>query len=185
MVVNNKTVMSKEDCYKVLMHTSKKDYINKSWLIILIAIVGIPVLVIGLYQKETMYIVMGSIFIALSFAYLIVTLINIRRIPKMLKAKNEDVLTSGATYTYSFRESVVEMEIATNGKKNKLKIFYTEIKRINEFDDHYEIRFSNDFIIYVSKKGFAEKKLEEFFRSNITKTDKKKPRTIHNKMKNK
>lgn len=184
MVVTNKTHMSSEECYKILMRTSKKDFINKSWLIVLIAIVGLPVMIIGLYQKETLYIVMGAIFVALSFVYLGVTFYNIKRIPKMIKAKNEDILTSGATYSYFFRETAVEIEIYTNSKKNKLKIFYTDIKKINEFDDHYEIRFVTDYIIYVNKNGFTEKKMEEFFRKNITKTDKKKPRTIHNKMKN-
>ena len=185
MVVTNKTTMSSEECYKILINTSKKDYINKSWLIILIALVGLPVMIIGLYQKETLYIVMGAIFVALSFVYLGVTFYNIKRIPKMIKAKNEDILNGGATYSYSFRETAVEIEITTNtNKKNKLKIFYTDIKRINEYNDHYEIRFVTDYIIYVNKNGFTENKMEEFFRKNITKTDKKKPRTIHNKMKN-
>ena len=55
MVVTNKTHMSSEECYKILINTSKKDYINKSWLIVLIAIVGLPVMIIGLYQKETLW----------------------------------------------------------------------------------------------------------------------------------
>ena len=181
MVVSNKTEVDNEACYKLLMNTTKKDYIKKSWLIVIIFLIGIPVIVIGQLQNEIIYTIMGSIFIGLSFVYLGVTVYNMKRIPKMLKEKNKEVLENGATYYYNFREQAVEIEIKTLDKRNKLKLPYTDLRKITEYKDHYELRFISDYILYVDKSGFTEKKMEEFFRTNITKRTPKKPRKIVDK----
>ncbi len=184
MVVENKTNITSEESYKILMAAAKKDYIQKSWIIILIFIVGVPVLVIGLVQKETIYIVLGAIFIALSIIYLVVTLINIKRIPKKIKEQNKEITQYGAEYDYRFKEQSVDVNLKSQGKNNRVKLEYLTMKKAIEYDDHYVIRFE-DYVLYVSKDGFQNKRLEEFFRSNITYTGKKKKRKIIDKRKNK
>ena len=168
MVVTNRTEMSSEECYNLLVKSTKREYINKSWMILLMFLIGIPVLVIGAYQNETIYTVMGSVFMGLSAAYLGVTVFNVKRMPKLLKEKNKEIVEYGATYLYSFREQSVDVEIHSHEKKNKLKLQYITLRKIKEFDSYYELKFENEFVLYVTKSGFENKKMEEFFRSNVT-----------------
>lgn len=186
MVIENKTNLSSEDCYDILEKNARFEYIKKAWVTIVIFAVGIPIMVMGLVNKDVMYIVLGAIFIAISFAFWIVTLINIKRLPKMIYKRNKDICDSGALYEYRFRENVCEIVIKSGTKTNKMKLEYTNIRKINEFENHYQIKFYDDFVIYVSKAGFESKKHEELFRKNISNNgDKKKKHKIVLKTKEK
>ncbi len=181
MVVENKTELSKDECFQILNKNAKNEYLKKIWVMIIIFLIGIPVLVVGLVNKETMYIIMGSLFIALSLGYLIMTFVNIKRSPKQIYARNKEICEFGAVYEYKFRENIAEIIIKSGNRTNKLKLDYTDIRKIIEFDSNYQIKFSDEFVIYVDKKGFLTKKHEELFRKNIINNGKKKKHKIIDK----
>ena len=167
MVVINKTDIDGETATKLLVKSTKAEYIKKFYFAIFLLVVGLPIMIYGLVQKESLYITFGATFIALSLVFTGYNLITIRRIPKAVKDKNENVCENGVKYDYKFKEHSVSF-VATSGSKNsKYEYGYDSLAKIYEYPERYELKFKGNITLYVNKVGFQEKKMEEFFRHNV------------------
>ncbi len=187
MVVKNETILDKDECYDMMLKSTKKDYISKSYLIIFMFIAGLVIMIVGLsMQQDTtnnklLFTITGAIFIALGLAYLGVTAFNIYRIPKLIKSKNRDLCEYGIKYDFSFKEESVELVCKTLDKVSRQKISYTNLKKIYEYDDLFIMIYKDGTYLYVKKDGFSEEKVMDIYRKNITKitgNDKKKRKII-------
>jgi len=169
MVVNNVTELDKNECYKVILSSTKTEYIKKSYLIILFSVFGLIIMIMGFPMNQTPYIVMGAALTAMALVYLVVTIVNIKRFPKMIKKNNRELTEYGIKYQYKFKEESVEIVCQTLDKVNKLKYSYANLKKIYEYNDLFLLLFNDTNIIYVKKSGFDDEKMMSFYKKNITK----------------
>lgn len=173
MIVNNNTNITSDEAYSLLIKSSKLEYAKKYIFNSFIFIVGIPILVVGLVTKNTMYIVFGSIFVAFSLVLCGFNTVSMIKIPKMVKEKNAEVCEYGISYSYRFKEHSVILIAKSNDRQTKYEYSYTTLKRITEYSDKYQLRFQDSLTLYVYKSGFENQKMEEFFRKNISTSKKK------------
>ena len=173
MIVKNKTELDKDEVLYILKKSAKKEYYKRYIYLALVFALGIAVLIIGLVSKQTNFIIMGAAITAIGIGFFVYSMIDLNRLDKRIKANNPDVLESGATYNYLFKENSVQI-IASIGNKNKKTSFeYSYLKSIREYEAYYELTFNLNDTLFVFKDGFEDKKMEEFFRKNITTTKKK------------
>ena len=187
MIVKNETTLNKDDCYDMMLQSTKKEYIQKSYLIIFMFIAGLVIMIVGLTMAQDasnnklLFTITGAIFLALGLVYLGVTLFNIHRIPKLIRTKNRDLCEYGISYNFQFKEESVELSCKTLDKTSKQKISYNNLKKTYEYEDLFVMIFSDGTYLYVKKDGFEEPKSMDIFRKNITKiagNDKKKRKLI-------
>ena len=173
MVVNNNTDITKEEAYSLLIDSTSNEYKKKFIFNAFVAIVGTPLLIVGLVNKNTMYIVFGAIFLAFALVLGGFNVVSMFKIPKTVKEQNADVCEYGISYSYRFKEHSVILIAKTNGKTTKYEYNYSLLKRIYEYDDKYQLRFQDNLTLYVYKSGFENQKMEVFFRKNISTSKKK------------
>lgn len=173
MIVNNRTEISGEEATRLLVNASKNDYYKKFYFSIFLVLAGIPIMVYGLISSDYLYVTFGAVFIALSIVFTIFNVLSLRKIPKMVKEKNSNVCEHGVIYDYRFKEHSVMISASSNDKTTKYEYGYTALKKINEYPDKYELRFQGNVTIFVDKNDFKDKKMEEFFRHNISTSKKK------------
>ena len=173
MVVYNKTSITSEEAKKVLIKSSKIEYSKKYIFSIILILVGIPIMVYGFYQNNTVYWVFGSIFIAFAIVLVGFNTIQMFKIPKVVNEKNPEVCEHGVFYDYRFKEHSVYLIAKSNDRSTKFEYNYTMLKKIYEYKDRYELKFQDNVSLYVNKSGFENEKMEEFFRKNVTTSKKK------------
>lgn len=173
MIVNNKTEIDAQTATKLLVDSTKKEYVKKFYFAIFLLAAGLPIMIYGLVKKEALYITFGATFIALALVFSGYNLITMRKIPKVVKEQNENVCEYGVIYDYKFKEHSVIINASSNKKNTKYEYGYTSLKKIFEYPERYELKFISNVTLYVDKKGFTEKKMEEFFRKNISTSKKK------------
>lgn len=173
MIVNNRTVITGEEATKLLVTSSKKDYIKKFYFAIFLVVAGVPIMTYGLINKDYLYVTFGAVFIAMALVFTLFNVISLKKIPKMVKEKNANVCEYGVTYDYKFKEHSVMITATSNNKSTKYEYGYDSLKKIYEYSDKYELRFQGNLTLYVDKSNFSEKKMEEFFRHNICTSKKK------------
>lgn len=173
MVVNNKTEITSEEATKLLIKSSRNEYYKKYFFSIFLVAAGIPIMIIGFTSNNTIYISFGAIFIAFAIVLTIFNLISMHKIPKVVKEKNADICENGITYDMKFKEHSAIVIASSNGRHNKYEYSYDLLKKIYEYPDKYELKFQSNITLYVDKNGFNDKKMEEFFRKNVTTTKKK------------
>ncbi len=173
MIVYNKTNLSASDATNLLVKTSKNEYLKKFIFVALIIAAGIPIMIYGLVNKNTIYISFGAIFVAFAIVLLVFNVVMMRKIPKVVKEKNPEVCEYGINYEFKFREHSVIIVATSDNKSTKLEYSYNILKRIYEYDDKYQLKFQGDVTLFVDKNGFQDKKMEEFFRKNISTSNRK------------
>lgn len=173
MVVNNITKITGEEAYNRLYKTSKKNYIYKLVLLSIFSLVGIPILVLGIVLKNETTIFLGALIVAVTIAYVIYSIVGIKRLPKAIKKANEDIINNGAIYNYKFKENSVDINLEVGTKKRKLTYQYTSLKGAEEYEDYYNLHFNDSDMLYVFKNGFENERMEEFFKTNLKKGNKK------------
>ena len=170
MVVHNTSNISGEEALESLLISGRRT-IKKNYLYLAFAILfGGPIFIYGLVKKDMQFIMMGAIFLAFSSGIIVYTLISIARLPKKIKEKNKEVIESGVTYEYQFKEQSVDLTIYNSGKRSKNNYPYTTFKKVFEYDDIFEIRTTDGEVMLCKKDGFGKdkEKMLEFFRKNIS-----------------
>ncbi len=173
MVVYNKTSISSEEAYNLLVKSSKIEYSKKYIMSIILILIGIPIMVIGFYQNNTIYVTFGAIFIAFALVLIGFNFVQMMKIPKVVKEKNPEVCEYGVLYDFRFKEHSVYLIAKTDTRSTKFEYNYNLLKKINEYEDRYELKFQDNVTLYVNKSGFENNKMEEFFRKNISTSKKK------------
>ena len=173
MVVYNKTSITSEEAEKILVKSTKIDYSKKFLFALFLIAAGVPIMVLGFANNNTIYITFGAIFIAFAIVLTGFNLVQFTKIPKVVREKNQEACEYGVNYDFRFKEHSVYLIVSANDRKNKYEYTYDQLKRIYEYEDKYEIKFVNNVTLYVDKAGFENKKMEEFFRKNIQTSKKK------------
>ena len=169
MVVNNHTTLDKNECFKMLKKSNIKEYFKRSYLIAVFLIFGTIIISVGLATNRGEYSVLGYIFFAMAVAYLVVTFINIKRLPKNIKKANRSLCEYGLTYDFKFKEESVEIVTKTLDKVDKARYQYAEVRKIYEYDDSFLIVFKNGVYVNVKKDGFDEEQMIVIFKKNVQK----------------
>ena len=169
MVINNETILDKNECFKMLKKSNLTEYYRRFYLITVFAVFGLIIIIMGHSMNNLSYAVMRYIFTAMAVAYLVITLINIKRLPKLILKTNRDLCEYGLHYSYKFKEESVEISYKTLDKVSKSKYQYTDIKKIYEYLDLFLLVFKDTTYIYVKKEGFEDDKHMSLFKKNIQK----------------
>lgn len=170
MVVENKSVISKEKAYESLYASSKRNLVKRYIYALLLVVVGIGIIVYSLLVKsesQSSMIVFGGTFTALGIAVAVYTLISIIKAPKDIRKQNPSICEYGVTYEYRFREQGCDLVLNINGKKSKGTYPYTEFKKVYEYEDSFEIRLASSQVLYALKEGFQNERMIEFFKKNL------------------
>jgi hypothetical protein len=184
MVVHNVSNITGEEAYNSLLQGAKRN-LNKNYIYLGLGLcLGVPVMVVGLVEKNALTISMGAIVTAFLLAIAVFIVVMLIRIPKDIKKKNKAVVENGVSYDYQFKEKSCDIIVSNNGKKKKLSYIYLDFKKIFEYEDYFEIRLVSKEVMLVKKEGFTEEKekMIEFFKKNLSSNQKLK---IVNKIKTK
>jgi len=173
MVVNNTTHLSGDTIHDVLIKSSKKNIFSRSIYIFVVGLCGILILIIGLFMKNTSFELMGGLFTAFSLMYLLFNLYNYKKSKKKIMSENKELIEHGIDYTFVFKEQSIKIEAIEPNKRVKKEYKYDDIKKIFEFEEYFEMIFFDTLIAYVSKEGFENDKMIEFFKKNISINKKK------------
>ena len=173
MVVKNITTLDKDEVLHILKTSSKKEYNKRYIYLFFVFVLGLAVLITGLVSSQSNTIIMGGAITALGIGFFVYSLIDLKKLEKRIIKNNPDVTTSGATYNYLFKENSVQIIATMNNKNKKSSFSYTNLKSIREYKAYYELTFNVNDTLFVYKSGFEDKKMEDFFRKNITTTKKK------------
>lgn len=173
MVVKNKTELSGEQATDILIKSTSREQKKKYMYVAVIFIIGVLSLIIGLVMKETNVITMGAIISAIGVAFFVYIIIDMKKVRGRITKNNPEITQTGIIYNFTFKENSVSIEAKIGNKNKNLKFSYQYLKNIFEYDEGYELVFNESDSVYVSKAGFESKKMEEFFRKNITTTKKK------------
>ena len=167
MIVQNKTSLSGEEAKKILIRSATKTFDSKYIFAAIVLIFGIAILIFGIVREETPLLIFSAIFAAIAVGYIVLIFVGKRKGPKEVIKNNEDICTNGVTYQYKFHENSLKVEVSTfGGKAKRIEYEYEEIKFITEYDDGYELQFEN-VMLYVSKDGFENERMIEFFFKNM------------------
>ncbi|MGM9969360.1 MAG: YcxB family protein [Anaeroplasma sp.] len=173
MIATNITEITSEEAIKILCISTRKNYLKKYILSIVLMVCGIPVTLVGYFNDQTFQFTMGTLFIAISIVYTIINSISLVKIPKYVMSQNEDICKNGVIYEYKFKEQSINVVCKSANKTNKLNYEYSDVKKIVEEEDKYILYLKEYMILYVYKSGFENKKMEEFFVINLQKNKKK------------
>ena len=167
MVVNNKTHLSGEKIHEVLNSAAKKNAFSRIMYILVIGVCGLAILVTGLIVKNRTFILMGGVFTAFSFVYLLFCVLSYSRNKKKIILENSSLLDEGIDYDYTFKEKSIKIIAIEPEKRVKKDYDYKDLKKVYEYDEYFELIFRDTLIAYVSKDGFDEPKMVEFFKRNL------------------
>ncbi len=173
MIVKNTTILSAEKATEILVRNTTKDYKKRYIYLAVILLIGITTLIIGIGFGETNAITMGSIFMAVGIGFFFYIIFEVSRVKTRVIKNNPEVTQVGISFNYTFRENSVAISAKIGDKTKNIKYTYLELKSIKEDFEGYELIFNQADSIYVLKEGFESKKMEEFFRKNVTTTKKK------------
>lgn len=171
MVVKNKTILTKEEVITEVTSTAKRDYTSRYILSLVCVVFGVLLLILGLSNTDSSTNTFAYIFLAIGIAYIVLTLIQSARLPKKIRKEHEN--DEGITFEFLFKEQSANITILENGKRKKIEYPYIEFKRIIEREDSYQFRV-DQCIIVAKKSGFENKRMEDFFVSNVKKNKKAK-----------
>lgn len=173
MVVYNKTILDKEEVFNSLVKQTRKAQLKKFILSGIILACAIFLLVFGYSQDDSNYIGVGYVFMVFALFYLIMSILSYVKAPKNVKAQNEAILSDSMLYDYTFKEQSFQVNITAGGKITKIPYKYENVKRIYEYESRYEIKLSDNLILFIFKNGFTAEKAEEFFKKNLSINKKK------------
>lgn len=173
MIVENTTVLTGDEAHKMMVKSSKPIELYRIILLALITSCGLFMAINGAITKDNTYATFGSIFVALAIVYIISIFISKKRLPKTVYEKNKEVCDLGIKYTYKFKEQSIMLKCETPIKSFKIEYKYSEIKKVLEFDDGYQLNLSTDQILYVKKDGFESPRMIEYFIKNLSINKKK------------
>jgi hypothetical protein len=174
MIVYNKTNVDPNQITDKLIKISRKNLIIRSLLGFAAVLVGlITFIIVYLTTKDNTNQIISYLVMGVGVIYIIYNLFMFIKAPKNVLKANEDICTYGAVYNYKFRESYMQIEYLSNGKKGKFQFDYKSIKRFYEYDDYFEIRFKSSDMVIVEKSGFNNEKEIEIFISNVKKGNNK------------
>ncbi len=170
MIVNNKTNIDSQQIKTKLIKLSRKNLLIRSSIGFAAILVGIITFVIVyLTSKDTTNQIISYIVMAVGLIYVVYNFYMYIKAPKNVLKANEDICTYGAIYNYKFRESYMQIEFLSNGKRGKYQFDYKSIKRFYEYDDYFEVRFKSSDMVIIEKCGFNSEKEIEIFISNVKK----------------
>ena len=167
MVVNNKTHLSGEKIRDVLIKSAKKNNFSRSIYILVVGLCGIGILSIGLATSQNTFTLMGAVFTGFAIVYFLFVFLNYKKQIKKIDIENEKLFESGIDYNFIFKEQSIKVDAIETDKRNKKEYSYKEIRKIFEYDDYFEIIFIDTLIAYVSKSGFENPRMIDFFKKNI------------------
>lgn len=167
MIVKNTTIISKEEVLKTLISSAKKESLSKYMLSIIILLCGVGVLISGLSQSNTTYIVVASAFLAFGLAYIIMTTVSFIRIPTRIKKQNPDMVNNDIKYNYVIKEKSITATILNMGKKIEVNYKFEDIRKIYEEETRYQIRLKDNQVLYIDKNTFETEQGEKFFLRDI------------------
>lgn len=174
MVVHNISKISGDKAFQSLLQVARRaTYKNFIYISLLMAL-GLPLMIVGLVQKNSSYISMGGVVLALSLAFVVYCFFMLLNAPKDIKKKNPEVTSEGVTYEFFFKGKSVDVVISNAGKKKKANYEYYDFRIVYEYVDHYEIRLETREVLICLKDGFEgdKEKMIEFFKQNLS-TNKK------------
>jgi len=173
MIVHNETALTGEEATNLLVNSFIKEYKKRYIFLALILLMGIAILVTSLVTKQSEFITLGAIVTALGVGFFIYSIIDLKKTKKRVLKNNPEICEHGVKYSFNFKENSVQIHAVIGGKNKKSEYSYQYLKSISENEISYELIFNQNDAIYVLKSGFEDKKMEEFFRKNITTTKKK------------
>lgn len=172
MVVVNHTKISGEEMKSLLTYSAKKAIMKRYIMSLVVILFGLGIFIYSLLEKigqiSPSLVIFSALFVAIGVAYLIMSFIQSKSLPKKLYKENQMLCDFGADYTYTFKENSMRCENRSNGQLTKFDYSYTKLKKVYEYENRYELRFEEEMVAYVYKNGFSEQKMVDFFISNIT-----------------
>ena len=172
MVVKNNTTISGDKMKQLLTFSAKRSIYKRLIMSAVVIIFGFGVFLYSILehigQVSMSILIFAALFMAIGIAYLIMSLLQFKSLPKKLYKENQLLCDNGCNYTYTFKENSMRCVNNVNGQVTKFDYDYTNLKAIYEYKDRYELRFADDMVAYVFKNGFSEPKMEEFFVSNVS-----------------
>lgn len=182
MVVNNKTKLNGEEAHKLLISSTNKELPKKIFFMAAVLVLGIAIVVISHMISNTKYLILGYVFCAVAVAYFIYVIIQLLRTPKLVYKKNQEVCDNGIEYSYVFKEQSFNVVTKLPNKNIKKDYKYDNIKKIYELNESFEFYLDDQTVFYVSKSGFDNERMIEYFIKNIT-MNKKKIKNLQDKKK--
>ena len=173
MIVHNETSLTGEEAVTLLTNSLIRDTKRRYIFLALILILGVFILVFSIVSKQKEFITLGAVVTALGIGFIVYSFIDLKKSRKRIIKNNPEISELGVSYIYKFKENSVQINAKIGSKNKKADYSYQFLKSITEFDDIYELVFNENNTVYVSKSGFENERMEEFFRKNITTTKKK------------
>ncbi|MCR5350104.1 MAG: hypothetical protein K6E20_03830 [Acholeplasmatales bacterium] len=173
MVVNNKTHLSGDKIQEVLVNAAKKNAFSRIIYILVIAVCGLAILVTGLVISNNSFTLMGGVFSAFSIVYLLFCFFSYNKNKKKILQENENLFNQGIDYSYIFKEQSIKILAIEPDKRVKKDYSYKDIKKVYEYDEFFELSFTDTLVAYVAKDGFDDDKMIEFFKKNLSINKKK------------
>ena len=167
MVVTNKTEIDKEEAYNTLLKSAKKSFNSRYITSVFLIIAGVILIVYGHTSNSSMYLTFGYAFVAIGIAYIIMTIIGLYKTPKNIEEANKEICENGVTYNYTFREQSFDVKATTLNKNSKATYKYSQIKKVIDHPDRYELILNENLLFYVLKSGFENEKMIEFFLKDL------------------
>lgn len=173
MIVENKTKISNEEAITLLVKETNKQNLVKLILPVVMFLSASLLLIFGYNNQDTTFKVLSIFIIIMGLVYIGYLVYCIISCKKAVIKNNPDLTTYGADFTYSFHEQSIEITALCNGKKNKVKYKYTDLKKVVEYKDYYLFLFSDKETLYIHKSGFVNAKHVEFLEKTLKKNKKK------------
>lgn len=163
MVVKNLTVISKEEVFKTLVASGRKELISKYILAVIILACGFGIMLNGILTTNTLYTVVGIAFGAFGIAYLGLNTYSMLTMKKRIRKQNEDILNNDINYLYTIKEKSITVSILNTGKKNEVVYLFENVKKVFEEETRYVLRLSDNQVLYINKNSFETEQGEKFF----------------------
>ncbi len=169
MISKNTSVITKKKALNNLVKAARKNTIPKFLLSGVILVLGLIIMISGNIAANSLYITLGAFFVACSLVYFILAIVTVKKAPKDILKSNPDLEEGDLHYNFSFKEGSIEIVVFNNARKKNLKYEYKQVKKVNEFEDRYDIILKEHQLLFVYKSGFVGEKAEEFFKINLEK----------------
>ncbi|MBE6137559.1 MAG: hypothetical protein E7176_04105 [Erysipelotrichaceae bacterium] len=173
MVVYNKTELNKEEVFASLVRQTRRQQLSKFILSAIVLICGLILTIYGSLNEDSNYAGVGYALLAFGMMYLVLAIITIIKAPKNVSKQNEEILNDAMIYDYTFKEHSFQVNITTGGKITKLPYKYENIKKLYEYENRYELKLTDNLILFIYKNGFTAERAEEFFKKNLSINKKK------------
>lgn len=167
MIVKNTTVIKKEEVFKTLISSAKKELVSKYVLAFLILLCGVGIMINGIATANTTYIVIGSAFTVFGVVYFSITTYSLLTTPKRIKKQNAELVSSDITYSYTIKEKSITASILNSSKKNEFTYQFTDIRNVKEEETRYVVNLKDNQVLYINKDSFVSEQGEKFFLRDI------------------